>query len=416
MTRIKNTLMILLIITAMLSMYGTPVLAADKPQGKTGIPIKTLVSVDGNQMTLQAYTIGGSKYFKLRDIAMALSKTRKHFDVSFNETSNEINILANSTYSEMGCEPVPSEDMESRTASLSTSKIYLNSRPYESGCTTYNIDDNNCFRLPDLAEALDFYIAPGTANTIEIDTSAGYSVTGNKIYYSDDTPLAVNPKAGVKSSLTADLDGDGKNETIELVASEYATRKWTLVYKDGNSEASVSVFKGNEYGFGTSITAGHIISEDSVDFLITSYLMSMPFGGNAYELYSFQNEAFTRIDVTGITDGTEFDVSVDESNKTAKLMANGSEKTVRLCDMALSDYKLYEKEFCQDFFIEMKLQSVLGCALPELATTEVIAAVLPNDLTYLHTTYRYVDGVWKVQSVEFYDFGEATTPYQLSKN
>ncbi|MDD2510473.1 MAG: hypothetical protein PHP26_06245 [Syntrophomonas sp.] len=55
----------------------------------------------------------------------------------------------------------------------------------------------------------------------------------------------------------------------------------------------------------------------------------------------------------------------------------------------------------------MKFQSAEGCALPELVTMEVIAAVLPNSLMDLHTTYRYIDGVWKVQSVEFYDVGEA---------
>ena len=88
-------------------------------------------------------------------------------------------------------------------------------------------------------------------------------------------------------------------------------------------------------------------------------------------------------------------------------MANGSEKTVELSDWALSDYKRYGKGFCQDFFISMKFQSVEGCALPELVTTEVITAVLPNSLTDLHTTYRYIDGAWKVQRVEFYNLDEA---------
>ena len=43
--------------------------------------------------------------------------------------------------------------------------------------------------------------------------------------------------------------------------------------------------------------------------------MSMPFGGAGYELYRFQEGVFTQIDVSGITDGTEFDVSVDENKK-----------------------------------------------------------------------------------------------------
>ncbi|ACV61765.1 hypothetical protein Dtox_0862 [Desulfofarcimen acetoxidans DSM 771] len=384
---------------------NTPVLAAASSSDYfTASPIRYNLSVDGESASLRAYVINGGMYFKLRDVAKALSETRKRFSITWDGASNEICIYSSTAYLKAGDEPVPTEDTESKTASRATSKVYMNNRYHELGFTVYSIGDNNYFKLSDLAEALDFYIAYGDANTIEIDTSAGYSVTGNKIYNSDNTWLRDEPATGVKSSLSADLNGDGQNETAELVMSEEKTKKWMLVYKDGASEASIPVFKGNEYGFSTSIAAGHMISKNSIDFLIASDFMSMPFGGSAYELYSFQDGVFTKIDVSEITDGTEFDVSVDENKKTAKLMANGSEKTVELSDTALSDYKLYGKEFCQDFFIEMKFQSVEGCSLPELVTTEVIAAVLPNSLTYLHTTYRYIDGAWKVQRVEFYNF------------
>ncbi len=267
--------------------------------------------MDGESASLWVYVIDGGVYFKLRDVAKALGKTRKRFNITWDGANNEIYIYSSVAYLKAGDEPAPSEDMGTKTASPTTSKVYLNNQYHEFDLTVYSIGDNNYLKLSDLAEALDFYVAYGDTNTVEIDTSAGYSVTGNKIYNSDNTWLRGEPVIGVKSSITADLDGDGQNETAELFVSEEEARKWTLVYKDGASEASIPIFKGNESGFSTSIAAGHMISESSINFLIAVDHMSMPFGGAAYELYSFQDGVFTKIDVSGITDRTEFDVSVE---------------------------------------------------------------------------------------------------------
>ncbi len=405
MKRIKNTLVILLLISSMLFMYGAPALAAQKPQGKTAVPEKTAVSIDGESVFFTTYLIGSGRYFKLRDAAKALDGTRKQFDVNWDRESGDITILSASAYTAVGGELNLSDDLKSKAAFPTASKICLNNSYHELRCAAFNIDDNNYLKLSDLAEALDFYIASDGENAVEIDTSAGYTVTRNKIYYSDDIYLTDSPEAGVKSSLKADFGGDGEMETAELVASEYDSRKWTLVCMDGGSEASVPVFEGYEYGFGTSIAAGYLFSEDSVIFLVSSDLRSMPFGGSHYELYSLHGGTLSKIDLSEIMDGTYFDVTVDESNKAATLAANGCETTVGLSDFALSDYKLYGKEFCQAFFVGMKLQiqSIEGRAFPELVTTEAIAAVLPNALTDLHTRYRYVDSAFQAQSTEFFD-------------
>lgn len=406
MRNAKKRLSLILAAALVFSLLNVSALTAAGRVNVFATPVKYTLSIDGKNVSLSAYNIEDSVYFKLRDVASAFCDTRKHFNVAFDAVENEITVLSGSAYTPAGGELDLSAGAETKTATPTTSKIYLNNHYHELGYTAYSIDDNNYLKLPDLAAALDFYIASVDDNTISIDTSAGYSVTGNKIYYSDDVCLADSPEAGAKSSLKADLDGDGETEAAELVASAYESRQWTLVYKDGKSTASVPVLEGYEYGFGTSIAAGHIVSEDSVDFLIASNLMSMPFGGSYYELYSYQNGVFAKIDISKIMDGTEFDLSVDKSNKTVKLTANGSEKTAGLSDMALSDYKRYGQGFCQAFFTEMKLQSAEGCALPELVTTEAIAAVLPNALTYLHTTYQLSNGSFQAQSTEFYNINE----------
>jgi beta-lactamase regulating signal transducer with metallopeptidase domain len=238
---------------------------------------------------------------------------------------------------------------------------------------------------------------------------AGSSSGENKIYYSYDIGVATRLEASATSSLKADLDGDGEKETAELIATARDSRQWTFVYRDGETEVSVPVFEGYGFGVGTSIAAGHIVGTDSVDFLVSLDTAST-IGSQHYELYSLWDGILKKVDVSKITDGTPFEISVDESNQAARLTANGSEKAVRLSDLELSAYQYYGEELfqngeelCQASFIEMKLQSVPGSYLPELVTTEMIAAVLPNDLTYLHTIYHYTGGEWKIRSVEFYD-------------
>ena len=98
-----------------------------------------------------------------------------------------------------------------------------------------------------------------------------------------------------------------------------------------------------------------------------------------------------------------FSINVDENNRTAKIEANGAGTTVQLSDLDLDGYRLYGNEFCQNFFIEMELQNEKGDGRTELVTTEVIAATLPNSLTYLSTTYQYVNETWEVKKTVFSD-------------
>lgn len=206
--------------------------------------------------------------------------------------------------------------------------------------------------------------------------------------------------ASLLDSIDTDIDGDGKNETAQIMVNN-DNKKWELAVKKDGSEATAEIFKGNKKGFSASIAAGHIISSDTIDFLVITDYRSMPFGGCGYELYSLKDGALTQLDFSNITNGTLFSINVDENNRSAKIAANGAVTVVPLSDWDLHGYKLYENEFCQDFFIEMNLQSVKGEVLPELVTTEVIAATLPHHLTYLNTTYKYVNGAWKIEKTVF---------------
>lgn len=405
----KNTkIQLILILTVMLvfSLLDIPVLAANgNSPDITAVPVEYTLSVNGNEMSLWGYKINDGVYFKLCDIAMALNRTDRQFEVSWivYDDYKEVNLSSGTAYTPVGRELSSLSNKGKALAQPATTRWYVDGR--WAAILAYTINENHYVKLSDLAGTLKFASSCDMKkHTVEIDTSEEYSNMEVQISYSEDKWLSDEPVTGVKSYLSADLDGDGQNETAEIAVSQAGVKKWTLVYKNGASENSIQIFKGNENGFVTSIAAGHILSEESIDFLVSANHMSMPFGGWGYELYSFKNGVFTKIDVSGVTDGTEFDVSVNENEKTAKLSSNGFEKTVKLSKINLSDYKLYGKEFCQDFFVDMEFKSTKDGTLHELVTTEVIAADLPNALTYLHTTYRYINGVWNAVKVEFYDF------------
>jgi hypothetical protein len=179
-------------------------------------------------------------------------------------------------------------------------------------------------------------------------------------------------------------------------------QQWELIVEKDGSAATAEIFKGDSKGFGASIiAAGHIIGPDTVDFLLSTDYRSMPFGGCGYELYSLKDGALARIDLSSITAGTPFSINVNETNQTAQITANQAVTVVPLSDLDLQGYKQYGTDFCQNFFIEMNLQSLPGEVLPELVTTEVIAATLPHHLTYLQSTYKYDDGAWKIDKTAF---------------
>ncbi|HCF51303.1 MAG TPA: hypothetical protein DER60_13540 [Syntrophomonas sp.] len=229
------------------------------------------------------------------------------------------------------------------------------------------------------------------------DGGGGWFIT--RVLQSSDYGIIDGPKHYIRH----DVDGGGKYVTAQITVN-HLNNQWELTVTKDDSEAAVEIFKGDNKGFDVStIAAAHIISPDTVDFLLVTDYRSMPFGGCGYELYSLKDAALAQIDLSTITHGTPFSIHVDEVRRSAEIESNGAVAAVPLSDWDMHGYQQYGNEFCQNFFISMDLQSVDGEALPEIVTTEVIAATLPHHLTYLHTTYKYVNGAWKIEQTDFSD-------------
>jgi hypothetical protein len=139
----------------------------------TAKPSSSSILINGKKVEFESYNIDGFNYFKLRDIAMALKDTEKGFEVQWDNSKNAVSMTSYSSYTPVGRELSTLGSFDNKQATLSSALLYLD----QQGITlkAYNIEDNNYFKLRDVAEIFDFYVGWNQEfQTINIDTSAGY--------------------------------------------------------------------------------------------------------------------------------------------------------------------------------------------------------------------------------------------------
>lgn len=137
-------------------------------------PTASTVTLNGDKVSSEAYNIDGSNYFKLRDLACALSGTEAQFEVGWDSASKAVSITSGKPYTSVGGELENSGSIEIVMATLSNSVVYLDGTKVS--LTAYTINGNNYFKLRDLAAALNFGVTWDSAtSTIGIDTSTGYT-------------------------------------------------------------------------------------------------------------------------------------------------------------------------------------------------------------------------------------------------
>jgi len=145
---------------------------------KTSIPYTatstaSTVLVNGSFVAFDAYSINGSNYIKLRDLAYILNGTEKQFEVTWDNDIKAINLISGKSYTASGGEMIIG-NKGSATAYISNATVFINGVRVD--LTAYTINGNNYFKLRDLGKAFDFgVIWDGTANTIRIETSRNYT-------------------------------------------------------------------------------------------------------------------------------------------------------------------------------------------------------------------------------------------------
>lgn len=138
------------------------------PDKTTASPTNSKVLVDGTEVSFEAYNIDGNNYFKLRDLAEALSGSEKKFQVTWDGEKNAINLITGKGTKPTSNDPVKA-DAKSVQANLTNSDIYQDNLLID--LQGYTINDNNYLKLHDVGSALGFDVTwDGLKNTILIDT------------------------------------------------------------------------------------------------------------------------------------------------------------------------------------------------------------------------------------------------------
>jgi len=117
------------------------------------LPSTANLIVNGEQRPLSAYNIGGSHYFKLRDIAYLLSGTDVQFEVLWDEDRKTIGIVSGEPYTPVGGE-LEIAAGTARQYAQTASDIFVDGE--QQGFGAYHIEGNNFFRLRDIAGLMGF--------------------------------------------------------------------------------------------------------------------------------------------------------------------------------------------------------------------------------------------------------------------
>ena len=141
-----------------------------EPEVKTANPTNDKLEVNGAAADPTVYKIGGSNYFKIRDVAAVLNGTGKQFAVGY--SGGKVTVTSGQPYEVTGKE-LAGAPAAAKEASPSNDAIVIDG--VETSLTVYKIGGSNYFKLRDLGEALNFYVGWEAGRGVYIETDKPYS-------------------------------------------------------------------------------------------------------------------------------------------------------------------------------------------------------------------------------------------------
>ena len=149
---------------------------------KTAYAGRAQLRMDGKDVAMDIYIIDDYSYFKLRDLAYAMTGTSKQFDTIWIEADQAIHLQTGIPYTltGSGTEGKPSQgepsqgepsQLKDAVAVPSSAHLFVDGNP--ENVSAYTIQDYTYYKLRDLSSLVGFEIAWDEQNaTIDIDTSA----------------------------------------------------------------------------------------------------------------------------------------------------------------------------------------------------------------------------------------------------
>ncbi len=253
------------------------------------------LAVEGSLVECEMYNIGGSNYFKLRDLAYLLSGTVSRFSVDWNREARTVSIFTGLPYTPDGSELDLSFGDRSSSAVPSGQTVMIDGLVRDD-LSVYNIGGNNFFRLRDLGGTLGFFVDYDEAtNTAVVKSLADVAnpdqwlpgavfemtvvgVTGERNTYGADGTLIKNEYAEYPGGFTRvtdysyDSDGllvsencvcsDGVTDSVvytydprgNMLSEQYSSslgdrHESQYTYDESGNMLSYSYESGSDYGF-----------------------------------------------------------------------------------------------------------------------------------------------------------------------
>lgn len=138
--------------------------------GGTAQPNPAVISVDGKNVSFEAYNMNSTTYLKLRDVAAAVNGTKAQFDVKWD---GSVVISTGAAYTPEGGE-LESKNTGAQTVKASAAAISVDGETV--ALEAYVINGNTYFKLRDLGKTLGFNVSyDAAAQTILVDTTVPYA-------------------------------------------------------------------------------------------------------------------------------------------------------------------------------------------------------------------------------------------------
>ena len=144
-----------------------------QPAGETASPTNDKLEVNGAAANPTVYKIGGSNYFKIRDVAALLDGTEKQFAVGYDGSKNAVTATTGQRYEKQSGDLAGAAGGGGQTASPSNDAIYVDGQKITA--EVYKINGSNYFKLRDLGKALNFYVGWSAERGMYIETGKPYS-------------------------------------------------------------------------------------------------------------------------------------------------------------------------------------------------------------------------------------------------
>lgn len=218
--------------------------SASSAQAATTVWSPQDLKVDDKYVNCEKYNIGGSNYFKLRDLAHFLNGTGSQFDVGFDEATSTVSVTTGAAYTSdtAGLEVGPDK---SRTAQPSRQTIKIDGAA-RGDLTVYNIGGNNYFQLRELGDALGFDVNyDAHSNTAIVYSRRSATAAPERLDTGNFSDAYMRSKY-YQNLQNVTLTGDYRTDIIAIAESQ-------IGYHEGNNESQLDgSYSGNgdysEYG------------------------------------------------------------------------------------------------------------------------------------------------------------------------